>query len=375
MVRFVKGLKLNELFYRQAVRPILRSEFPNLKYAAALIGYGSDVLGYDDKLSMTHMWGPRVSIFLKENDFKRYKNKILSSMSKNLPYEILGVPTNYSKGFVMRDKALGREGKKIVINSIEAKASGMVNHHVHVETVKDYFETHLLLNPHKEPSFRDWLAIPQQKLLEITSGKVFHDGIGDLTKVRAKFNYYPRDIWLYMLATQWLKITQEGTFVGRAAGAGDELGSAFAASKMVKYLMELSFLMERKYMPYGKWFGRAFKDLEISAKLSPILSRVYEAKDYKTRERSLSKAYGIVAKKHNQLKITKPLDTSVYPQSKHKPYLIPHGDFFYFETLKHIKSAKIRGLPPIGAINQFIDNTDFMENPKLVNETKRIFGL
>jgi hypothetical protein len=73
MPKFIKGLRLNEIFYKEAVRPILKSKFPDLKYAAALIGYGSDVLGYDDKLSMTHMWGTRVSIFLDEKELKEYK--------------------------------------------------------------------------------------------------------------------------------------------------------------------------------------------------------------------------------------------------------------------------------------------------------------
>jgi hypothetical protein len=190
--------------------------------------------------------------------------------------------------------------KKIVINSLEEKTTGRINHHVYVETVRDYFETQLLVDPYKKLTVKDWLTIPQQRLLEVTAGKVFYDGIGDLTKIRAKFGYYPKDVWLYILAAQWLKITNEDTFVGRSAGVGDELGSKFMASKMIKYLMELSFMMERKYIPYGKWFGSAFNELEISRQLYPILSEIYKAVDYKEREKWLCKAYMIVAQKHNQ---------------------------------------------------------------------------
>jgi len=32
-------------------------------------------------------------------------------------------------------------------------------------------------------SIADWLATPQQKLLAVTSGKVFYDGLGTLTQV------------------------------------------------------------------------------------------------------------------------------------------------------------------------------------------------
>lgn len=45
---FTKGLPLAESFYRQAAQPILETHFPQVPYSAALIGWGSEVLGYDD---------------------------------------------------------------------------------------------------------------------------------------------------------------------------------------------------------------------------------------------------------------------------------------------------------------------------------------
>jgi len=47
MPHFIPGVELNELFYREVVAPIIASEFPNLRHSAALIGHGSDVLGFD----------------------------------------------------------------------------------------------------------------------------------------------------------------------------------------------------------------------------------------------------------------------------------------------------------------------------------------
>ena len=65
---FIKGLDLSELLYREAVGPLLASHLPGLTYSAALIGPGSEVLGFDDAQSMDHDWGPRLMLFLTETD-------------------------------------------------------------------------------------------------------------------------------------------------------------------------------------------------------------------------------------------------------------------------------------------------------------------
>ena len=84
MPRFVPGVELSELFYKAVVRPILDSEFPNLEYSAGLIGSGSEVLGYDTQQSTDHHWGPRMLLFLSENDYERDKDKIWTTLSARL---------------------------------------------------------------------------------------------------------------------------------------------------------------------------------------------------------------------------------------------------------------------------------------------------
>ena len=57
---FTPGLELSGSFYREVVRPLVAGR----EHAAALLGWGSDVLGFDTARSTDHGWGPRLLIFV-----------------------------------------------------------------------------------------------------------------------------------------------------------------------------------------------------------------------------------------------------------------------------------------------------------------------
>ena len=354
MPKFIPGLKLCALFYEKEIRPILEKEFPRLRYSAALIGWGSEVLGFDTPLSRDHHWGPRMLLFLTHQDYVRFENKLSQIFSDNLPCEFLGYSTNYSEP----DAGGVRHPVKI--------ERGPVNHMVQIFGINGFCKARLGFDPTKKIEAVDWLSAPQQRLLEIVRGEVYHDGLGKLRAIQEKLNFYPRDVWLYMLASQWSKIAQEEAFVGRAGEAGDELGSGVVAARLVREIMRLAFLMERQYAPYSKWMGTAFRRLKIGGKLAPVLRQVLGARTWKAREKKLAEAYSIVATQHNALRITKPLPTTV---SKYygRPFLVIHGDAFASFIREEIKDSEVRRLPPnAGSIDQFIDSHDVLQQIWLV---------
>jgi len=108
----------------------------------------------------------------------------------------------------------------------------------------------------------------------MVTGEVYHQGTGELATLRKQLDWYSRDIWLYLLASGWQRISQEEQLIPRAAFVGDELGSAFIGSRLVRDIMNVCFLTERKFAPYSKWFGTAFKKLVCGSTLEPILLRV-----------------------------------------------------------------------------------------------------
>ena len=93
---FIKGLRLSELFYEEAVKPILTTHFPELTYTAALLGYGSDCLGFDTPQSMDHDWGPKLMLFLTETDYEGAPEAIDQLLRQELPLEIQSYPTNFA---------------------------------------------------------------------------------------------------------------------------------------------------------------------------------------------------------------------------------------------------------------------------------------
>lgn len=342
---FLKGLHLSELLYVEAVRPILAAHFPNLSYSAGLVGPGSEVLGFDDPQSMDHDWGPRLMMFLDDVDYPVYHTQIDGVMRAELPHAIHGIPTNLA---VARDDApVG-----------EPMAGTPVEHSVRVFGVRSYFRGALRFDPLVAIRAVNWITTPQQILLSLTRGRVFHDGLGQLGPIRATLGYYPHDVWLYLLAAQWKRIAQEVAFMGRCGQAGDDLGSRIVTARLVRDLMWLCFLMERQYAPYIKWFGTAFAQLECAGALTPLFVRAMSANSWQEREEYLAAAYEFVAERHNALGITAPLPVHV-SQYYTRPFRVIMADQFAAAIVAAITSAEVLGLPAhLGSVDQFIDSTD-----------------
>ncbi|PIN75328.1 hypothetical protein COV18_04015 [Candidatus Woesearchaeota archaeon CG10_big_fil_rev_8_21_14_0_10_37_12] len=348
MISFVKGKKLSELFFKELIKPSLKKLYPNLKYSAGLLGPGSDVIGFDTERSMDHDWGPRILLFLSKKDINK-KTEISKVFSRELPYEFRGFSTH----FTPLDKKGVKVAKKI--------NKGIIRHRIEIYSIEYFFKEYLHFDINKKISIYDWLIFPEHKLLTISEGNVFHDDL-ELNKKLARFKYYPRDVWLYLLECQWKRISQEEHFMGRCGELNDEIGSKIVATRLVKDIMRLCFLMERKYTPYIKWFGTGFSKLKSAKELKPILNKILRANNWKKREKYLSKAYEYLAKLHNSLKITKPLKTTV-EQFHDRPFLVINGKLFAQEIKKQIKDKRIKAIKlEIGSINQFCDSTDVVES-------------
>ena len=352
MPEFIKGLELSRLFFEEAVRPVLASEFPRLRYAAARLGTGSEVLGFDTEMSADHEWGPRVDLFVGEADYESASAAVGETLRHRLPHRVRGYPTSFTNTDPSDN-----------VQHLDERDEGPVDHKVSVFTPRGFFIYYLDFDIENEMEPADWLTFPGQKLRTITSGRVFHDEVG-LEEIRRRFAYYPEDVWLYLLASAWVRVGQEEHLMGRAGMVGDEVGSALIGSRLVRDLMRLCFLMERTYAPYAKWLGTAFKQLACAAELSPHLSAALSAREWRERERHLAAAYRIVAEMHNRLGMTDPLPTE--PRDFFgRPFRVIALHGFAHALFSRIRDERVRRIasrPPIGSIDQFSDSTDILQH-------------
>jgi hypothetical protein len=334
--QFVPGLDLARDFYTAAVRPLLQEEFPRLEYAAALLGPGSDVAGFDTERSTDHDWGPRLQLLLGDDNADRYAASLTAMLADRLPKTFRGYQVRFP---------------------VTKEPADIARHRVEGSGLRAWLTGRLGFDPRGGVTLLDWLATPTQLLAEFTTGEVFHDGPGELTRARQNAAWYPHDVWLYVLACQWQRIDQEEPFPGRCAEAGDELGSRVVTARLARDLMRLCLLMHRRYPPYSKWLGTAFTRLPGGGELAATLTAAISADGYQARERHLTGAMEAIAARHNQLRLTPPLDTRTR-LFFNRPFRVLGAARFTAALREAITDPRVRNLPPAGAIDQFIDNTD-----------------
>ncbi|HZN16986.1 MAG TPA: DUF4037 domain-containing protein [Micromonosporaceae bacterium] len=352
------GCQLAGRFYREVVAPLLAGA----PHAAALLGEGSEVLGYDDEVSTDHSFGPRVQLFLSPDADPGPVHARLD----RLPQRFAGYPV----AFPYVDRHDGRP-----------------HHQVEVTTVAAFFTGRLGTDPAARMDLGDWLLAPTQRLATLTRGAVFHDPDGELAARRAVLAWYPDDVWRYVLAAGWLRVGQEEPFVGRAGGRGDDLGSAVVGARLVRDLIRLAFLVERCWAPYSKWLGHAFGQLRLAAVVGPCLRAALRAPGWREREAALCEAASRLGAATNRLGLAAEVDPAPR-QFYTRDVRVVHAERFtaaltaavtdpqvrsLLDRLGYRAGSAVGALP--GAVDQAVDSVDVLSYPDRCQAAAALLGL
>lgn len=345
---FVNGLELARAFYREIVAPAV-----SVAHTACLIGEGSEILGYDTTRSTDHEWGPRLQVLVEIG----HVDAVRQAIDGALPTTFVGNPTHWYSLSV-----------------------GRVANHVEVDTAHGWLKRKLPTIPLTEPDTATWLAAPQQHLLQLTAGAVFRDDIGALTRLRAKYEWYPLDVWRWIIATQWHLIGTAEPQLHRMIETGDHRGARILTARLCRLIMEMAYLQDRRYWPYDKWFGRGFAELSAAAALGPIVDTALTEPPTRRADGPLQQALLHLGERHNALTISKNVipvidDYAVNINDAIRPYPVLNTRSFISATVEAITDAELRNLPRVGTIDQLTHSNDTLINfstwPQAIADTYR----
>jgi hypothetical protein len=216
----------------------------------------------------------------------------------------------------------------------------------------------------------DWLTLSDQSLLEVTSGELFRDDL-QFARSRDRLRCYPDDLRLYLMAAQWTRILDEQAFPGRAGSRGDEAGSAIVLARLAESAMRLCFYLERRYAPYSKWFGTAFKRLPSASNISDTIERMLATPGWQERDRLWDAVLRHLIAAHEQAGILQPGMYRPAPVYLGRPGTgLPQFDRggpppitqLIEDVRSHITDPAVLALPPrVGSIDQFVALRDLEE--------------
>ena len=326
------GLALN--YYEEVVAPLLQSRWPGLPHAAARLGSGSDVLGLDDTVSRDHDWGLRLTLLVERGRVEA----VDEFLQQELPDTHQGWPTRFGTSWKPK-----------------------LGHQVDVGTAEDFAASRLGVAVNTDWDAIDWLSMTGQSVLEVAGGAVFVDSLGAISDIRRRLCWYPGDVWRYVVAVDWQRISQELPFVGRAGSRGDDLGSRLLTGHLVGIAMHLGFLLERRWPPYSKWLGSLFSELSVAKTLAPVLTMATTASTWLERQTALNEALEILQVK--QLMSGLPTGKVVVEPFFERPFTSVSASISQL-LLAGIADPVLRRLPPgLGSVEQWVNNVDVLSNP------------
>jgi Domain of unknown function (DUF4037) len=329
------GLRLAHGYYQDVVAPLLRTRWSDLPHAAARLGSGSEVLGLDDDMSRDHDWGLRLTVFVEADA----RHQVATLLNEHLPQSYAGLPVRFATSW----------------------DSG-VRHRVEVATVAAFVASRLGVDATRDLAPVEWLGLTGQSVLEVISGAVFADTVGSLRRVRERLAWYPDDVWRYVVAADWSRLSQELPLMSRAGHRGDDLGSRVLAARLVGTAVHLAFLLGRRWPPYPKWLGTAFARLPVARDLGRPLSLVLAAERWQERQAALEESLLVLLRVQQDAGLPVPTATPTTPFFG-RPFLGVRNEVASL-LLANVADPRVRQLPAgVGAVEQWVDNVDVLADP------------
>jgi Domain of unknown function (DUF4037) len=232
----MKGLDLCRGFFKTYGESMIKENFFSVqdKIAAGMVGEGSECLGFDDAVSRDHDWGPGFCLWLTDEDFSEF-GPALQDAYETLPRMYMGLVRKTAR---FSPQKLG------------------------VFRISDFYKRFTGL-PHAPQHIGQWITLCDAYLCACTSGEVFYDPSGRFSDIRQKLlEFYPEDVRKFKIAVKCMSCAQSGQYNAiRLARRGESVAAAYARNTFCMDIMDLVFLLKKRFAPFYKWKHKAVKSL------------------------------------------------------------------------------------------------------------------
>ena len=259
----MKGLEEARKFYEEAGAEMISRNFGDFenRIAVGLVGHGSECFGFDDQTSRDHDFETGFCLWLTKDDEEKIGFRLMRA------YDKLVKSVN------------GERADRVVENGFQG-----------VFVTGDFYRRYTGCDGAPK-TWQDWLYTNSAYFAEATNGEVFHDDLGEFTKIRNEILHgMPEDVRIKKIGSCSLKAAQSGQYnYARCLAHGEEGAAMLALCEFVTNAIELAFLLNRKHCPYYKWALRSMDGLDKFAELKQPLEYLLTADNDKAGQ-SVKKA-------------------------------------------------------------------------------------
>lgn len=249
---WISNLERSREFYEKYGKEMIHTQFPEYedRIAVGLVGEGSDCYGFDDEISTDHDYEAGFCMWLTEEDFQKIGNPLQDEYVKLI---VKNFPQSGNNRFIQK-----RRG---------------------VFCINEFYNQLLGTNCNFEKDFSfDYGNVNEFSLAVATNGEVFRDDSGRFSAVREKLlQYYPEEIWRKKLAGCLHDFSQYAqSNYARMMARKDVVSANLCKMKAVETVMDLLYLLQRKYAPYYKWKKKGLEKNAFSLKVLAVIEKIAE---------------------------------------------------------------------------------------------------
>ena len=172
------------------------------------------------RLSTDHHWGIRINALMPEELFNARNEAIQQTVSAQLP--------STWRGQSLREGLSG--GRGLSLTSLEG------------------YLTRTIGLDHAPQTYEEWLSVPEEDIMHVVSGEVWHDPLGLFTSIRRTFDdYYPEPVRLRRIA-HWCRYFSGWALTpSNARSCGTTVVCDYDVHEGDPFGIQLAFLLEKVF--------------------------------------------------------------------------------------------------------------------------------